>query len=91
MIEDIYSSFRKICGHFDISLDQAKLSNALPKISKEKLKKITEDEPRTVNVETSYDDLKSQFRKKHSSMIYDLILEENKKLKSFFQFNNKRN
>ena len=81
MKNDMHGTFKKICEHFDEHFDGEKLDNLLKLASKNKLKKITTHTPQVINLSNRYENDREVFRQNYSSMIYDLVFEQNALLK----------
>ena len=82
MKNDMHGTFRKVCEHFDAPFDAEKLDSALKHVSKEKLKEKIKHTPQVVRLSSGYEDKRAPFRKQYASMIYDVVCEQNEKLKA---------
>ena len=84
MQNDIYPEFKKVCDHFGVEFNKAKLDKILHLVNKENLKKKTKHDKQVVNINQSYDKLRKDFIEKKSELVMDIIFKQNNELNKFF-------
>jgi len=83
---EIESEFAKICEYFGEKLNQERLKIVLGSISKEKIKSKTKHDHQVINLSKNYEQERKIFIDKFESKIWNILWQENKDLKAFFNF-----
>lgn len=81
----IYDEFNKVCSHLGHEVNKPKLHSILDKVSKEELKNKTLHDKQVVNLTTTYQLAREDFKRKYYSDILDTVISKNAKLEVLFK------
>jgi Tfp pilus assembly protein PilO len=76
MKRDMVTEFAKITGHFEEKLDRRRLMKATERITKEEVKKKTGHDPQVVQLTADYVDIRDEFKKLYSQLVWDTVLSD---------------
>jgi len=85
MKRNMATEFAKITSHFGQILDTKKLEKTTAKITKEEVKKKTGHDPQVVQLESDYENVRSDFKKNYSSLVWDTVITNREHLKEHFK------
>ena len=78
------TEFAKICTHFGQSLNAKRLTKAMSRVTKEKVKEKTPHDPSVITLGTHYEDVRQMFHQKYTNLVWDTALAGREHLKDMF-------
>jgi len=85
MKNDMATEFAKVTSHFGHKLDLKKLEKAAARITKEEVKKKTAHDSQVVQLVSDYAKIRSEFKKKYSSLVWDTLTNDREHLNKYFE------
>jgi hypothetical protein len=81
---DIIEEFRKVCKHFDTTLDVERIKVAADRVSKERVKEKTRHDPRVMNLTQTYEEQRRQFHAEHGQFGWQVVFNGREHLRRYF-------
>jgi len=82
---ELSSAFQRICRHFDVPFNKAKLLAASHQVTKETLKRKTGHDQQVVNLSQAYERDREAFRVQQGGYVMETVMAQDNALTSFFQ------
>jgi FkbM family methyltransferase len=82
---DFAVEFAKVTAHFGKVLDPTKLSGARDRTGKDEVKRKTSHDQQVINTSAEYGNRRSDFRTRHATLVWEIVLAGRPHLKQFFR------